>query len=61
MKAVACCTAQGVVPDSLQFVLDGKISRTESNGVTEALEPPAASAFNEILEGSPMKCDVQGT
>ena len=50
---------QGARPDSLQFLLDGKLSRSGENDEIEEIEPPAALAFNEILEGSPMKSTVR--
>ena len=45
---------EGAMPESLEFLLDGRMSGQQAAGSKEAIEPPAPIAFEEVLEGSPM-------
>jgi CRP-like cAMP-binding protein len=51
---------QGAAAASLQFVLDGQVSSDGTGGRRE-LTAPAALAFEEILEGSPLGATVTAT
>ncbi len=45
---------EGAVPESLEFLLDGRMTAHQATGDAEPIEPPAPIAFEEVLEGSPM-------
>jgi ATP/ADP translocase/CRP-like cAMP-binding protein len=49
---------KGAVPSSLQFLLDGRAAAAAA-GRTIEIAPPAALAFEEVLEGSAMTATVQ--
>jgi HEAT repeat protein/CRP-like cAMP-binding protein len=48
---------QGRPPESLQFLLDGKVS--VDNAGTSLIEAPAALAFESVMEGSPVPATVR--
>jgi len=48
---------RGTAPSSLQFLLDGRVDKT-GPGETLEIPAPAALAFEEVLEGSPMGVTV---
>ncbi len=49
----------GTTPESLQFLLDGKVIARRDSGETEELSAPAPLAFEEQLEGSPMRSTIR--
>lgn len=51
--------ASGTAPSSLQFVLDGHVEVTTASGTHEVRSAPAPLAFEEILEGHPMRVTVR--
>ena len=50
---------RGTAPTTLQFVLDGQVSTIDEAGTTVTLDAPAPLAFEEILEGHPMRQAVR--
>jgi HEAT repeat protein/CRP-like cAMP-binding protein len=50
---------QGTPADSLQFLMDGKVSVSVDGSASGLLEAPAALAFDEVLEGSPVRQTVR--
>jgi HEAT repeat protein/CRP-like cAMP-binding protein len=50
---------EGTAPESLQFLLDGKVVARRQSGETEELGAPAPLAFEEELEGSPMRSTIR--
>jgi ATP/ADP translocase/CRP-like cAMP-binding protein/HEAT repeat protein len=50
---------RGEAPGALQFLLDGRLTATSGNGVTQALEPPCPLAFDEVLEGGVMPVTIR--
>ena len=50
---------EGTRADSLQFLMDGKVSISGDGIAAGQIEPPAAIAFDEVLEGSPVKETVR--
>jgi CRP-like cAMP-binding protein len=53
--------ARGERPEALQFLLDGTVRVAGEKGGTTELKGPLALAFEEILEGHPMRTGVQAT
>jgi HEAT repeat protein/CRP-like cAMP-binding protein len=51
--------ARGASPTTLQFVLDGRVEVTSQSGVRDQKSAPAPLAFEEILEGHPMRVTVR--
>ncbi|MCC7242715.1 MAG: MFS transporter [Acidobacteria bacterium] len=51
--------SRGVTPDTLQFVLDGRVEIADEDGATTTIDEPAPLAFEEILEGRPMRASVR--
>lgn len=49
---------QGHAPERLQFLLDGRVARTD-RGETMEIDAPAVLALEEELEGSPMHATVR--
>ena len=47
----------GEAPQSLQFLLDGRLRRTGESGAAD-LEPPAPLAFEQVLEGMTMPATI---
>ncbi len=51
---------EGVVPEHLQFLLDGSVTTRSSTGPAgEVLQPPAALGLREVLEGKPAPEAIQ--
>ena len=48
---------RGTAPSSLQFLLDGHVTSSGGDGPQE-LSAPAAMAFEEVLEGAPMRTTI---
>ena len=48
---------RGTAPSSLQFLLDGHVTASGGDGPQE-LAAPAAMAFEEVLEGAPMRTTI---
>jgi CRP-like cAMP-binding protein len=46
---------QGAPADTLQFLLDGKVTAGGDSGGSREIEAPAALSFYEVLEGSPVR------
>ncbi len=46
---------EGVVPDSVHVLLDGRITSTLQSGESREIEPPAELGFVEALQGTPMR------
>jgi ATP/ADP translocase/CRP-like cAMP-binding protein/HEAT repeat protein len=46
---------EGVVPDTVHVLLDGRITSTRQNGESRDIEPPAELGFVEALQGAPMR------
>ena len=53
--------AEGAMPDSLQFLLDGQVVATRRDGGVDEQHPPAALGFEEVLQGAPMAATVRTT
>jgi CRP-like cAMP-binding protein len=51
--------ARGSAPATLQFVLDGRVEVTTPGGPPDTRSAPAPLAFEEILEGHPMRGTVR--
>jgi HEAT repeat protein/CRP-like cAMP-binding protein len=51
--------ARGSSPSTLQFVLDGRVEVTGQSGAPDTRSAPAPLAFEEILEGHPMRVTVR--
>jgi CRP-like cAMP-binding protein len=51
--------AEGAMPDSLQFLLDGLVVATRHDGGTDERHPPAALGFDEVLQGVPMAATLR--
>lgn len=51
--------ARGSAPSTLQFVLDGRVEVTTPAGLRDPRSAPAPLAFEEILEGHPMRVTVR--
>jgi AAA family ATP:ADP antiporter len=52
---------QGVTPDDVQFLLDGSVHRAvgaDGDAVRAEISPPAALAFDEVMEGAPSTATV---
>ncbi|MDH4067236.1 MAG: cyclic nucleotide-binding domain-containing protein, partial [Acidobacteriota bacterium] len=50
---------RGAVPDTLQFILDGRVEAMDEGGAAVALEAPAPLAFEQILEGRPVQAAMR--
>ncbi|MCA1583210.1 MAG: MFS transporter [Acidobacteria bacterium] len=50
---------QGHAPERLQFLLDGRVVARADRGETEEIAAPATLAFEEELEGSPMRATIR--
>ena len=53
---------QGAAAEDLQFLLDGKVALVESgpeSGRTVEIEAPAPLAFEEVIEGAPMRTTIR--
>ena len=50
---------QGTPADSLQFLMDGKIAISRRDMASQEMEGTCALAFDELLEGSPMRHTVR--
>jgi len=50
---------RGTAPASLQFVLDGTVEVAPESGPPDTRTAPAPLAFEEVLEGHPMRCTVR--
>lgn len=50
-----------LVPESVQFLLDGQVVLKTSAGETWTVDAPAALGFQEVLEGKPMRQTVRTT
>jgi HEAT repeat protein len=50
---------QGSAAEMLQFLLDGKVAMGSDAGESHEIEAPAALAFYEVLEGSPVRVTLQ--
>jgi AAA family ATP:ADP antiporter len=44
---------EGIVPDTVHFLLDGRVTVTRQNGAPETITPPAALGLEEALQGVP--------
>ena len=51
--------ARGSSPSTLQFVLDGRVEVTTPSGPPDLRAAPSPLAFEEILEGHPMRVSVR--
>jgi CRP-like cAMP-binding protein len=51
--------ARGSAPTTLQFVLDGRVEVSTPGGAPDTRTAPAPLAFEEILEGHPMRSTVR--
>jgi ATP/ADP translocase/HEAT repeat protein/CRP-like cAMP-binding protein len=51
--------ARGTTPSTLQFVLDGSVEVSPESGSPDTRSAPAPLAFEEILEGHPMRSTVR--
>jgi ATP:ADP antiporter, AAA family len=52
---------QGVTPEDVQFLLDGSVHRAigaDGDAVQAEISPPAALAFDEVMEGAPSTATV---
>jgi ATP:ADP antiporter, AAA family len=52
---------QGVTPDDVQFLLDGTVHRAiggDGDALRTEISPPAALAFDEVMEGAPSTATV---
>ena len=52
---------QGVTPEDVQFLLDGSVHRAigaDGDAVRAEISPPAALAFDEVMEGAPSTATV---
>jgi CRP-like cAMP-binding protein/HEAT repeat protein len=45
---------EGMVPETVEFLLDGRVSLTSRGGDVQVVEAPAPLGFREVLEGSAM-------
>jgi HEAT repeat protein len=52
---------RGTAPATLQFVLDGRAEASDEQGDTSEIEPPSPLAFEEILEGRPMRRSIRAS
>ena len=50
---------RGTAPPTLQFVLDGRVEATGEQGETSEILAPSPLAFEEILEGRPMRRSIR--
>ncbi len=50
---------EAMVPESVQFLLNGRVSVTRSGGEIRQIEAPAVLAFQEVLEERPMTESVR--
>jgi len=50
---------EGVLPDDVHFLLDGSVQVSGRNVESYQLEAPAALAFEEILQGSPLGVTIR--
>jgi len=50
---------RGTAPATLQFVLDGRVEATDGQRQVSEIEPPSPLAFEEILEGRPMRRSIR--
>jgi CRP-like cAMP-binding protein len=50
-----------LVPESVQFLLNGRVAVTRSGGQVRQIEAPAVLAFQEVLEDRPMEESVRTT
>jgi ATP/ADP translocase/HEAT repeat protein/CRP-like cAMP-binding protein len=51
----------GRTADSLQLLLDGRVMVRGEDGATSEISAPAALAFEQVLEGSPMPATIRAT
>lgn len=51
----------GRAADSLQFLLDGRLSSDNTAGTTAEITAPAAIGFEAVLEGSPMAVTIRAS
>jgi CRP-like cAMP-binding protein len=49
---------RGVMPPNLQFLLDGSLEASGERGSSQ-IAPPAPLAFEEVLEGRPMRASIR--
>jgi AAA family ATP:ADP antiporter len=52
---------EAFVPESIQFLLNGRVAVTRPDGPTRQIEAPAVLAFQEVLEDRPMEESVRTT
>jgi CRP-like cAMP-binding protein len=52
---------EGVPPETLQFLIDGEVAIENGGGPPVARSAPAALAFEEMLEGTPMPRTMRAT
>jgi ATP:ADP antiporter, AAA family len=52
---------ESIVPESVQFLLNGRVAVTRSGAETRQIEAPAVLAFQEVLEERPMAESVRTT
>jgi len=50
---------RGRTPDSMQFLLDGRLDATLEDGSRVSIEAPGTVAFEEVLEGATMRSTVR--
>jgi CRP-like cAMP-binding protein len=50
---------EGAAPESLQFLLDGRVVARRDSGDTEEIGAPASLALEEELEGAPMRATIR--
>jgi ATP:ADP antiporter, AAA family len=50
---------EALVPEDVQFLLNGRVAVTRSDGRTRQIESPAVLAFQEVLEERPMVASVR--
>jgi CRP-like cAMP-binding protein len=52
---------EALVPETIQFLLNGRVAVTRQDGETRQIEAPAVLAFQEVLEERPMTESVRTT
>ena len=52
---------EALVPETIQFLLNGRVAVTRADGETRQIEAPAVLAFQEVLEERPMAESVRTT
>jgi AAA family ATP:ADP antiporter len=52
---------EGVIPNTLQFLLDGHVEARSQAGLVEQLEPVASLGFDQVVSGTPLAWTLKTT